>query len=89
MTRTRETYEKDVEEMRTRRDAELSELQEQLLHKEEQKKEQDKSIKEATEQHRVRGVYPFTNILLVCVISCSSLPITIVTRYIINVQIMH
>ena len=56
MARTRETYEKDLEEMRTRRDAEISELQEQLLHKEEQKVEQDKSSKQATDQHSVSHV---------------------------------
>ena len=57
MTRTRETYEKDLEEMRTRRDAEISELQEQLLHKEEQMVEQDKSSKAVTEQHLVCSTF--------------------------------
>ena len=62
VTRTRETYEKDLEEMRTRRDAEISEVQQQLLHKEEQMAEQDKSSKATSEQHLVCSTF----ILLVC-----------------------
>ena len=59
MVRTKETYEKDLEEVKVRRDMEIAQLNEQLLQKEEQcRQEQTKSseaeqLKAVVEQHVV------------------------------------